>query len=61
MPRRKQNVQGATAPAPQEFNPDHAAVRLEVLRLANRHDLEPAQVIARAEALTAWVLGEKAG
>ncbi|HET6890532.1 MAG TPA: hypothetical protein VFH31_05470 [Pyrinomonadaceae bacterium] len=33
-------------------------IKLEIVKLCHRHDLEPAQIIARAKAIEDYVFGE---
>ena len=49
-----------SASPPLQSAPDRATVRLELLRLAHRHDYAADQIIERAEAFEAYVFGQTA-
>lgn len=53
-------VDAVTATPPLQSVEDRALIRLELLRLAHRHDQEPKTIVERAQALEAYVFSEPA-
>lgn len=54
----RQGQAGAVnAPTPLQSPPDRVTVRLELLRLAHRHDQTAEYIVERAQAFEAYVLG----
>jgi len=43
-----------------QSSPDRALIRLELVRLAHRHDHTSEQIVERAKALEAYVLADQA-
>lgn len=51
----------AVASPPLQPGADRAYIRLELVRLAHRHDHSADQIVERARALEAYVLGDQPG
>lgn len=50
---------GSASP-PLQSEPSRALIRLELLRLAHRHDVAAQNIVERAQALEAYVIGDQA-
>lgn len=61
-PSRNQQAGAGDAQAaspPLQSAPDRVTVRLELLRLAHRHDQDANTIVERAKALEAYVFGDQ--
>lgn len=63
-PRNKRSpataYQEVGASPPLQTAPDRALIRVELLRLAHRHDKQPEQIVEHAKVLEAYVFSEPA-